>query len=169
METFALNVICQSQKRYFLKQTKKCFRKKFTLHTWNIRTCTFLQHIPTLKKTTKVKVISDWSNTHYLFVWAYLSIRTRAGMPPDLKMESRPSLWWDRLWRMEAVAFAVSMSLVFCIARTTAATICGDCIIARRDASLRVSWLTIWAAFPTTTWTEGKSSFLLRMENYPGN
>lgn len=72
-------------------------------------------------------------------------------MPPDLKMESRPSLWWDRLWRMLAVARAVSMSLVFCMALTTAATIWGDCIRARRDASLRVSWLTICAALLTTT------------------
>ena len=81
-------------------------------------------------------------------------MRTKAGMPPDLKMESRPSLWWDRLWRMLAVARAVSMSLVFCMARTTAATIWGDCISARRDASLRVSWLTICAALLTTTWWE---------------
>lgn len=58
-----------------------------------------------------------------LFALWYLSMRTKAGMPPDLKMERRPSLWWERLWRMLAVARAVSMSLVFCIARTTAATI----------------------------------------------
>lgn len=82
---------------------------------------------------------------------SHLSMRTRAGMPPDLKMDKRPSRWWERLWRMLAVHLAVSMSLVLCMVRTTAATICGDCIRTRRDASLRDSWFTIMAALFTTT------------------
>lgn len=91
----------------------------------------------------------------------HLSMRTNAGMPPDLKMASRPSRWCDRLCRMLAVARAVSMSLVFCMALTTAATIWGDCIRARRDASFRVSWFTICAALFTTTWTRGQSQRLM--------
>lgn len=82
---------------------------------------------------------------------SYLSILTRAGMPPDLKMESRPSRWCERLCRMLVVQRAVSRSLVLCMVRTTAATICGDCIRARRDASFLESWLTIMAALLTTT------------------
>lgn len=77
-------------------------------------------------------------------------------MPPDLKMESRPSRWCERLCRMLVVQRAVSRSLVFCMVRTTAATIWGDCIRARRDASFLESWLTIMAALLTTTWGEEK-------------
>lgn len=84
----------------------------------------------------------------------YLSILTRAGMPPDLKMERRPSRWCERLCRMLVVQRAVSRSLVLCMVRTTAATIWGDCIRARRDASFLESWLTIMAALLTTTWGE---------------
>lgn len=80
----------------------------------------------------------------------YLSMRTSAGIPLDLKMASSPSLLWDKLCMMLAVALVVSMSLVFCMARTTAATICGDCMSACRDASFRLSWLTICAALLTT-------------------
>lgn len=82
---------------------------------------------------------------------SYLSILTRAGMPPDLKMESRPSRWCERLCRMLVVQRAVSRSLVLCMVRTTAATICGDCIRARREASFLESWFTIMAALLTTT------------------
>lgn len=89
---------------------------------------------------------------------SHLSMRTRAGMPPDLKMASSPSRWCERLCRMLAVARVVSMSDVFCMALTTAATICGDCIRARRDASLRVSWFTIIAALFTTTWSQERES-----------
>lgn len=98
-------------------------------------------------------------------------------MPPDLKMESRPSRWWERLCRMLVVQRAVSRSLVLCMVRTTAATIWDDCIRARRDASFLESWFTIMAALLTTTWgwerswwvkgvpgqpPEGTPGFLLR-------
>lgn len=53
---------------------------------------------------------------------------------------------------MLVVQRAVSRSLVLCMVRTTAATIWGDCIRARRDASFLESWLTIMAALLTTTW-----------------
>lgn len=92
---------------------------------------------------------------------SHLSMRTNAGMPPDLKMASKPSRWCDRLCRMLAVARAVSMSLVFCMTLTTAATIWGDPIRARRDASFCVSWFTICAALFTTTWTSGPSQRLI--------
>lgn len=82
----------------------------------------------------------------------YLSMRTRAGMPPDLKMASSPSRWWERLCRMLVVQRAVSRSLVFCMVRTTAATSWGEPIRARRDASFFDSWFTIMAALVTTTW-----------------
>lgn len=81
----------------------------------------------------------------------YLSMRTRAGMPPDLKMASSPSRWWERLCRMLVVQRAVSRSLVFCMVRTTAATSWGEPISARRDASFLDSWFTIMAALVTTT------------------
>lgn len=81
----------------------------------------------------------------------YLSMRTRAGMPPDLKMASSPSRWWERLCRMLVVQRAVSRSLVFCMVRTTAATSWGEPISARRDASFFDSWFTIMAALVTTT------------------
>lgn len=68
-----------------------------------------------------------------------------------MKMASSPSRWCERLCRMLVVQRAVSKSLVFCMARTTAATICGDCIRARRDASFLDSWFTIMAALLTTT------------------
>ncbi len=97
---------------------------------------------------------------------SHLSMRTRAGMPPDLKMASSPSRWWERLCRMLAVARVVSMSDVFCMALTTAATICGDCIRARRDASLRVSWFTIIAALFTTTWSQERGSEVRTWRSY---
>lgn len=81
----------------------------------------------------------------------YLSMRTSAGIPPDLNMASSPSLWCDRLWRTLAVHRAVSMSTAVVMARTTAPTMAGDCTSTLRLASLRVSWLTIMAALFTTT------------------
>lgn len=84
------------------------------------------------------------------------SILTRAGMPPDLKMASRPSLWWERLCRVPEVQRAVSTSLVFCMVLTMADTICGDRMMAWREASFLESWCTITAALLTTTWWKKK-------------
>lgn len=84
--------------------------------------------------------------------WHYLSMRTSAGIPPDLKMANSPSRWWERLCRMLVVQRAVSRSLVFCMVRTTAATSCGEPMSARLDASFLDSWFTIMAALVTTTW-----------------
>ena len=76
----------------------------------------------------------------------YLSSLTRAGIPPDLKMANRPWRWWLRLWRVPAAHFVVSRSFVLFIARTRAATICGEFMIAWRLASFLESWWTIIAA-----------------------
>lgn len=81
----------------------------------------------------------------------YLSMRTSAGIPPDLNMANSPSFWCDKLWSTLAVQRAVSMSTAVVMARTTAPTRAGDCTSTRRLASLRVSWLTIKAALFTTT------------------
>lgn len=72
-------------------------------------------------------------------------------MPPDLKMASRPSRWCERLCSVPAVQRAVSTSFVFCMVRTTADTICGERMMACRDASFLESWCTITAALFTTT------------------
>lgn len=82
---------------------------------------------------------------------SYPSILTRAGMPPDLKIARSPSRWWERLCKVPAEQRAVSTSPVFCIARTTAETICGERIRAWRDASFFDNWCTITAALFTTT------------------
>lgn len=82
----------------------------------------------------------------------YPSILTRAGIPPDLKMASSPSLWWDRLCSVPAVQRAVSTSFVFCMVLTMADTIWGERMMAWREASFFESWWTITAALFTTTW-----------------
>lgn len=82
----------------------------------------------------------------------YPSILTRAGIPPDLKIASSPSLWWERLCSVPAVQRAVSTSFVFCMVLTIADTIWGERMIAWREASFFESWLTITAALFTTTW-----------------
>lgn len=82
---------------------------------------------------------------------SYPNILTRAGMPPDLKIARSPSRWWERLCKVPAEQRAVSTSPVFCMARTTAETICGERIRACRDASFLDNWCTIIAALLTTT------------------
>lgn len=84
----------------------------------------------------------------------YLSMRTSAGIPPDLYIARSPSFWCDRLWSTLAVQRVVSMSAAVVMARTTAPTTAGDCTNTRRLASLRVSWLTIMAALFTTTYKD---------------
>ncbi|KAG7262779.1 hypothetical protein CRUP_021623 [Coryphaenoides rupestris] len=71
-------------------------------------------------------------------------------------MARSPSRWWERLCRVPAEQRAVSTSPVFCMARTTADTICGERIRAWREASFLESWCTITAALFTTTWRERK-------------
>lgn len=82
-----------------------------------------------------------------------LSSLTNAGMPLDLKIARRPWRWWDKLWSTPAAHFVVSRSLEEVMARTNAATIWGEFIIACRDASFFDNWWTIMAAWLTTTWS----------------
>ena len=114
-----------------------------------------------LKTKSKIKTLyiadvnlSFWSLyrlSRILSMASYPSIFTNAGIPPDLKMANRPSLWWDRLWRVPAVQRAVSTSFVFCMVLTMADTIWGERMMAWRDASFLDSWCTITAALFTTT------------------
>ena len=60
---------------------------------------------------------------------------TRAGIPPDLKMANKPCLWCERLCNVPAAQRVVSKSLVLLMALTSAATICGEFIMACRLAS----------------------------------
>lgn len=75
------------------------------------------------------------SKADLIALFTYPSILTRAGIPPDLKIANRPSLWWDRLWSVPAVQRAVSTSFVFCMVLTMADTICGERMMAWREAS----------------------------------
>lgn len=93
---------------------------------------------------------AEKSNSLILSV-SYPSILTKAGMPPDLKIARRPSRWWERLCKVPAEQRAVSTSPEFCMARTTAETICGERIRAWREASFFDNWCTITAALFTTT------------------
>ena len=52
-----------------------------------------------------------------------LSNLTKAGMPPDLKMVSKPCLCMERLWRVPTAPLVDSRSLVLVIAFTRAPTI----------------------------------------------
>ena len=81
-------------------------------------------------------------------------------MPPDLKMASSPWRWCERLWSVPAAQRVVSTSFVLFIARTRAATICGEFMMACRLASFFDSWWTIIAAWLTTTWSSSLSSFV---------
>jgi len=85
---------------------------------------------------------------------------TRAGMPPDLNIASRPRLWWERLCSVPAVQRIVSKSFVLLIAWIKALTIGGDIIIACRLASRLDSWWQMVAACPTTTWSSSVSNFV---------
>ena len=67
---------------------------------------------------------SDSSQLSQLPRSTHLSSLTSAGMPPDLKMDSRPCLWWERLWRAPTATRVVSRSLLLESVRTRAATIC---------------------------------------------
>jgi len=82
----------------------------------------------------------------------YPSILTKAGIPPDLKIASSPSLWWERLCSVPAVQRAVSTSFVFWMVLTIADTIWGERMMAWREASFFDSWWTITDALLTTTW-----------------
>ena len=94
---------------------------------------------------------SSWAWS-ILTMFSYPSIFTRAGMPPDLKMASKPSRWWERLCKVPAVQRAVSTSFVFCMVRTIADTIWGERMMACLEASFLESWWTITAALLTTTY-----------------
>ena len=93
------------------------------------------------------KALWNWS-----LICMYLSSLMRAGMPPLLKIWSRPALWWERLCRVPAAHLVVSASLLLDIALTRAATIWGEFMMACRLASFLESWWTIMAAWFTTTY-----------------
>lgn len=99
-----------------------------------------------------------WIKTSNILSVSYPSIFTRAGIPPDLKIARSPSRWWERLCNVPAEQRAVSTSPVFCMARTTAETICGERIRAWRDASFFDNWCTITAALFTTTYQQRQCS-----------
>ena len=75
-------------------------------------------------------------------------------------MANSPCLWCERLWRVPAAHRVVSVSLVLLMARTRAATICGEFMIACLLASFLDSWCTIMAAWLTTTWSSSIRSLV---------
>lgn len=136
--------------------TEEIYRKKETGYRYRVYVLTgylllvlYCAHVlvPIIRNTVLTR-----STIHTTMVpVSYPSILTKAGMPPDLKIARSPSRWWERLCRVPAEQRAVSTSPVFCMARTTAETICGERISAWRDASFFDSWCTITAALFTTT------------------